>query len=466
MKRKHLISALVLISIWALILASTAYGFWNAIQHYSPESLAEDQAIADAEWEARQKVIDAKSANFPIGHQVKALRPSTHPLAIKMRHSIRYFLHGMIDFSLPEIWSTKVKSNIENIIGIPLITMMFLMTLIFNTLIPIIGTILFLATFRKEYKIQYREQLLSRYEEVMMEYLFGELPAKEVALEMRKVTSKLGKDILIESLMNYERNLSGEYADRIILLYRLVGLHHFSMRKIKSRQTTRRVSGIRELSNLYPSGALKVIIKYLNDKNHLVRSEALISYAFLDTSASYSFLDNLNSEFSTWTQLNILNYVKLHEQAVPSFQKWLQSSNNDVQDFCIKMIQYFQQIESAQELTAMIYHPNRYTRENIYQAIRALNYVDAKTVLIGRYFDEVARNKIEILKTIREIGSIDDIDFFLLALSDENSVEIILLICSIIIDLAPSGEYQLRNFAEERDKNLFKYINYITKNKA
>ncbi|MFV0365977.1 MAG: HEAT repeat domain-containing protein [Mangrovibacterium sp.] len=462
MKRKHLITVLGLGLIWVLILASSIYGLMNAIENFTPEKLAIEQAKVETKWVEQQKVLDDKNLNIPFGHQVKALKPVSGEVAVRVCHFVRYFLIGLIDFYIPEHMAPAFKSSVENIIGVPLLTIMLLLTLLFNSVLPIIGSLLFIITFRKEYKIEYKEKLSNQYEERMMEYLFGDLSAKDVALEMRKVKSKLGKDILIENLMNYERNLSGEYADRILLLYRLIGLHRFSIQKIKSRHTDRRVSGIRELSNLYPTGAISIIQNYVNDKNHLVRSEAQIAYAFLDHTASYHFLDNLEQEFSTWTQLNILNYVKLHEQAVPSFQKWLDSPNNDVQDFCIRMIQYFQQAESASDLSTMVYHQNRHTREQIYKAIRALEYTEAKDILIGRYFDEVSHNKLEILRTINVIGNADNIDFLLLALSEENSVEAILLICQILIGYGSSGEQALRNYAEERDQDMFKYINYVT----
>ncbi|MFV0554363.1 MAG: HEAT repeat domain-containing protein [Mangrovibacterium sp.] len=466
MKRKHLIPTLLLGLTWAVILASAIFGLWHAIANYTPESLATEQASADAQRNASQETTQAPNENLSWGHQVNAMQPATSRLAIQARHFVRYFLHGMIDFYMPKKWAPTLKSSIEYILSVPLLTLMFLLTLLFNTCIPIIGTVLLITTFRKEYKIHYKELITARYEEVMMEYLFGDLPAKSVAREMLQVKRRLGKDILIEGLMNYDRNLSGEYAERVAMLYRLTGLHRFSIQKIKSRHADRRVSGIRELSNLYPLGALSVIEKYVDDKNPLVRNEAQTSYAFLDSSASYNFLNGLEHEFSTWTQLNILNYVKLHEQNVPSFHQWLDSPNNDVQDFCIRMIQYFQQMDSASDLSTMVYHPNRHTRENIYKAIRALEYTEAKNILVGRYFDETPQNKLEILRTIKVIGNDDEIDFLLLALNDENSVETILLICEILIGFGSSAEYALRNYAEERDRAIFKYINYLTQKKV
>lgn len=466
MKKKHLIPALFFGVIWAVIIMSSAYGLWNAIQNYTPENLAIEQAKADTEWTQKQAIIEAKNKDFPFGHQVKALQPSSSPLAIKIRHFARYFLTGLIDFYIPKTWAPRFLLSIEHIIESPMMILMLLFTLIFNLTIPIITTGLFVATFRKEYQEEYKKRISTRYEEIMMEYLFGDLSAKEVAKKMRKAKSRLGKDTIIDSLMNYERNLSGEYADRIIILYRLVGLHRFSIKKIKSRKTNRRVSGIRELSNLYPLGALTVIKNCVSDKNHLVRSEAQIAYSFLDPTGSYSFLDNLTLEFSTWTQLNILNYVKLHEQQVPLFQKWLDSPNEDVQIFCIRMIQYFQQIDCAPQLTSMLYHPNRYVREHIYKAIRALDYSDAKNFIIGRYFDEISHNKYEILQTIETIGSVDDTEFLLLALDEESSVNNKLLICKTLINFGESGKQSLIAHAIQNRPELFNYIDYIMSQKT
>ncbi|MFV0520838.1 MAG: hypothetical protein ACK5MI_00190 [Mangrovibacterium sp.] len=461
MKRKHLITTLILLLIWTIIISSAIFGLTRAIQSFTPEKLTTEQAELDTKLDTEQ----VGQQNSPFGHQVKAFQPSNHPTALKIRHFVRYFLTGLVEFYFPENWSPKLISGIESVVGIPLLAIMLLCTLIFITCIPFIVTSLFIATFRKEYKIQYAGDLYNQYEETMMEYLFGSLSAKEVAKNMRTVKSRLGKDLLIDNLMNYERNLSGEYANRVLALYRLTGLHRFSAKKIKSRRIDRRVKGIRELSNLYPSGALNVIQHYINDKNHLVRSEAQVAYASLDSTASYHFLDDLDKEFSTWTQLNILNYVKLHEQKVPSFLKWIDSPNNDVQIFCICMIQYFQQIENADHLIGMVYHPNRHVREHVYEAIKTLEYIDAKNVLIGRYFDEISYNRYLILQVFEAIGSVENIDFLLLALDEESSTEYRLLICKILLGFGTNGEQALKQYAEERDQDVLKYIDFINRKK-
>ncbi|MGQ8336348.1 HEAT repeat domain-containing protein [Sunxiuqinia sp. A32] len=349
---------------------------------------------------------------------------------------------------------------LEVIFDVPLLIVLSILifAFVFNVIIVVI--IVFVSNLVKNTREKYKAVLRERYEQIVTNYIFEEIDALEAIEKMEKVKTSLGRKTLIEILFNFQNNLSGEYSERILMLYQRLGLQYESIRKISSMFFHKRVLGIRELANMYPSGAKNIIVRYIKDKNDIVRGEAQIAYVYLDEEASFDFLDKLKRPFSLWAQLNSLNFVKLHEKEVPSFDQWIHSPNNDIQDFSIRMINYFQQSENAPHLITLLDHENERTRLYAYQAINSLSYLEAKEIVKGKFEVENKRNKLEIIRLLANIGDDSDFVFFdNLLLTDD--IEIRLAVCKTLHELGPSGRNHLEELKENSELDLEKYIEHI-----
>ncbi|WP_423128973.1 HEAT repeat domain-containing protein [Gaoshiqia sp. Z1-71] len=355
----------------------------------------------------------------------------------------------------------ETVTYITNVIfDVPVLLLLITLSLIFSINILIITIVLFITSFYKRGHEAYRKKMNEQLEQLLTDYLFYNADPDEVIKKLKNTRGIIGKNILIDILINFQRNLSGEYRDRILELYQKLGLYKVSEKRISSPYTFKRIRGIRELANMYPNGAKELIAKYVKDKNSEVRGEAQIAFAYLDQAATFNFLDDLNGPLSKWVQLNILNHVKLHEREVPSFEEWVESNNNDVQDFSIRMINYFQQNESAGSLAKNLDHPNEQTRVYVYQAIRSLNLIGMKDEMKKRYEEETYRIKIEILKTIELIGDEKDFDF-LAEIVREDDIRLKLQACRALYKIGESGKAFLKELTESEDLNLNKFVEHI-----
>lgn len=362
-------------------------------------------------------------------------------------------------FFSPSIYK-YVAYVLQVVFDIPVLILLIFLSLAFILNIFVVSVCLVAISFYKNGRELYKKKLNDELEQMLTEYLFYDADEERIVHKLKAVNSQTGKNVLVEILFNYQYNLSGEYRERILDLYKKLELYKMSEKRISSFYSHKRILGIRELANMYPSGAKNLIQKYVRDKNDMVRGEAQIAYAYLDKEASFDFLDELESPLSKWVQLHILNYVKLHEREVPSFDGWLGSSNNDVQDFSIRMINYFQQKENADLLLKMLDHLNPETRAYVYQAILGLNLYEAKAEILKRYEHETHKNKVEILRVLDVLADSSDIDF-LAGIIRSDDVRLKLEATRVLYHLGDTGKAFLKEYSEAEDLSLNKYVEYI-----
>lgn len=378
----------------------------------------------------------------------------------RARASMHSGFFRAIDFALPDSWKEQARSVIDIIFDVPLLVLLLLLGFVFIFNVFLVSLILILVSFYKQARESYQVRLNAQLEDTFTRFLFYDLPEEEAIAELSKVNTDLGKTLLIDIFVNYQRNLSGEYRDRILALYEKLELYKISEKRTRSIHTYKRVKGIRELANMYPAKAKEFILKFVQDKNDRVRTEAQIAYAYLDSEASFDFLDNLDQPLSTWAQLNILNHVKLHERQVPSFSRWIDSPNEDVEIFSIRMMDYFQQSENAEQIIHKLDHASETVRNYAYKAIRHLNLLEAKAIVQGKYAEETYENKIEILRATAELGDESDLEF-LKPMLKEDGIQLKILACKAIYSIGPAGKEFLAEYSETDDVELQNYIEHI-----
>ncbi len=379
---------------------------------------------------------------------------------IQMKESLSEYLYKYSDETFAPKIHQIITYVIDVIANVPILFVLLLLSVVFASNLIIVTIVLMITSFYKSGREVYRKGLDERCEAILIGYLFGEVSLSEVVDNLSSVKGLFGKNILIDLLYNYQQNLSGEYSDRILLLYKELNLDGISGRKMKSFFSSTRIKGIRELASLYPSDAKDLIVKLVKDRNVEVRSEAQIAYVFLDSQSTFDFLKDLESPLSTWVQLNILSYLKMNEKQVPSFGKYINSENNDVQDFSIRMIDYFQQNENAQLIIDLLDHPHHQTRFYVYQAIRHLELEEAIEKVKAKFKEETYPNRVEILRILGDLGGESDLDIFQEVLSSGN-IRLKLQACRTLYNMGEKGRSLLAKNSEIENLGLMPFIEHI-----
>jgi hypothetical protein len=298
-----------------------------------------------------------------------------------------------------------------NIPDRPVLILLSILILFLLINILLVLTVLYISNSSKNRRDHYIRRFREYYEEVIRSHLFGETGWEETRNRLRKKLKRINRKLLISVLLEFQENLRGGPDTRIPDIYYDMGLYKDSLRNVRASSYVRKIGGLRELTNLYPEGAREIVWRYINHPNSLIRDEAQNSYMRLYPDKPFDFLRRLRGDFTGWTQLSAFYLFRLHALPVPDFGDYLQTGNPNVRNFCLRMIIFFQQIENAPAVIEMVAHPQQTTRNLILRAINDLRLYDAREIIRDRYACETRRNRLEIIRALRNIGTTEDFRF-------------------------------------------------------
>lgn len=362
--------------------------------------------------------------------------------------------------NLPENLHEFYFRIIEVLLKNPVI--FFFVIFIHFFVINIIGVyvILYFTVRKKNYRERYVKFYSQMYEDILMSYMFGIYNWDTVMIKFKRIKRKLNRRILISILLNFHENLKGEVNILIPEIYVNLGLHRDSLKSARSIFNYKKIQGIRELTYLYPEGALKIIPDLINVTDDSVRSEAQTAFIRLNPDNPFSFFDILVKPFTRWTQISAFNLIRLYQLPVPEFAKYLGSKHFNVRNFSLRMITYFQQLEDVSQIFKMLDSNSEMTRLLSYKAINDLRLYDGKELIKNRFGNETDKNKFEIVKAINNIGLTEDFSF-LEKIINSGSVSLKIEACRTMYFMSSEGREKLLQLKENTNPELELYIEHV-----
>jgi len=365
------------------------------------------------------------------------------------------------DNHLPSFFRKFYIRIIETTYTYPIILLFIF--LIFALIINLILVLLVLNYTNKwkNRKDRYLRIYGNLYEGVLRLYLFGEINWEETFVKLKRNKKPFNRKILTSVILNFQENLRGGMDNQMPEIFVKLGLNKDALKSTKSSFYYNKVQGIRELTNLFPKGAEEIIQKYINSHNDLVRAEAQASYIRLHPEKPFDFLRRLTSPFTRWTQLSAFYLFRLHQLTVPSFIDYLDSANSNVRNFCLRMISFFQQLENASEIIKMLDSQMELTRFLSIRAINDLRLFDGKKLMKNRYPDETEKNRMEIIKALKNIGNAEDFDF-LETIFKSGSITAKTEACRSLYFMNAEGRERLMLLNQNADLKVEQYLAHVT----
>lgn len=246
-------------------------------------------------------------------------------------------------------------------------------------------------------------EVISEFEELTEDQLlnFKQLLGKQLHFTWQK-------QILIDSLIHYHSNLSGNVKTYIKQLFFDFELNKLAERDLKKGNTKMMIRAMRSLSVMKSGKSWIEIIKYINHKRKLIRVEA--SVALIDLSSNpLFFLDNLKFALTKWQVIQIFKKIKeLPEEKLPKFERWYFSTNESVRIFAIDMTARFNQTESVDMLASLLPNASDKVKIQIVESLSklgAFEYTESlKTALLTTEDPEVQK---VLINAIGEFGMDD-----------------------------------------------------------
>ena len=97
--------------------------------------------------------------------------------------------------------------------------------------------------------------------------------------------------------------------------------------------------------------------------------------------------------------------------ARPRFAIWLNSKNDSVVSFCLKLIEYYQQFDAVPNLIYLINHYNPVIRETAIDILGRMGAEVAESHLVRAYTDQPHLIQLKIINALGMIGSGKSISF-------------------------------------------------------
>ncbi|WP_142786342.1 HEAT repeat domain-containing protein [Changchengzhania lutea] len=254
-------------------------------------------------------------------------------------------------------------------------------------------------------------------------YLFDEDFDKDKEVFMLKEThlhTDFHLKIAIKQLLMFNENLKGESTGMIKALFKLLGLHDYVMKDLKTNSWQRKARSLYVLSQLsikVPDGLIEPLI---NDKRIEVRQQAILYILNLSETNPLGFLNKIDSSLTLWQQIYIENSLKnAYKGDIPDFSQWIHHRMSSVVRFSVRMMAEFNQFQNIPALMTLIEHKEETIRMEAIRSLGKMQHTELLPNLVSRFYNETHAIKQEILRTIRYNGTYKQLLSFRLGMYQE-----------------------------------------------
>jgi len=311
---------------------------------------------------------------------------------------------------------------------------------------------------RMEKREKLYQYLLESYQELIIEYLYGEADFERFG---KIASNRYRRQVLIDQIKDVAINLRGDSWIKLRELYLKLGLDSDSVRKAHMRRWHMKIKGFRELAFMDLKDANKEIIKCLNSGNEILRMEAQIALVRLSDDNPFSFLDKLRRPFSMWEQITLHELIVQHSINVPMFSRWLDSPNHTVVMFALRMIREFNQTSSEAEVMKILSHESSEVRKVAIEVAGDLKMETTREVMKRMYKYEDYNNSLEILRSIGKMPDVSMMGFLKLVLDKEDDVQLQIEATKAIENIGEEGVKALVKIMKSEYKNYNIIVRHV-----
>ncbi|SMO47826.1 HEAT repeat domain-containing protein [Solitalea koreensis] len=222
------------------------------------------------------------------------------------------------------------------------------------------------------------------------------------------------RQFITDELLRAKRDLSGITGDNLRHLYEQLALNEDSVDKLNSFLWHYKVQGIHELAIMEQGTELEQIHLLTTDRNEFVRKEAQIAVVKLSGFEGLRFLDAIPYSLSNWQQINLIAQLSgVPAMNFTGIEKWLQSSNESVVVFALKLSGMYQRLELRQTVAQCLVHPSMQVRMEAVKCFQHIYDETTAALLIQKYHQGNKQYQLTSLHVLFAIGGTTDVPFLL-----------------------------------------------------
>lgn len=210
------------------------------------------------------------------------------------------------------------------------------------------------------------------------------------------------RNLFLQKLVDSEKKFSGAAKNRIKDLFQEYDLRKEAMKKLNQKKAYLIARGIRELTVMEVQEAVPKIELYLSHPSPQVYQEAQYAMVRFKGFEGLSFLNNFPTRISEWQQLRfLLSISSLPADSDSALEEWLESANDTVVIFTLKLIKKFQVLSFYQKIAGLLNTSSIEVRVKAVQTLMSLENPETVEYLSGIYYDQPDEVRLEILRVIK-----------------------------------------------------------------
>jgi hypothetical protein len=285
---------------------------------------------------------------------------------------------------------------------------------------------IYLYLFYKKRNFFYTDRIRKHLETWITQIIMEEAP-EDIVISKKFysiLNNRVARQFAIDELIVCKKNFSGVVAENIIALYIQLGLKEYSLKKIATKNKWHtRARGIQELYLMDQTDVLTTIYKNTNSNNEFIRMEAQTGVIHLTGFPGLRFLDVISYPLTEWQQLKLLEQLRLYpkkEEISEKIQNWLQSKNETVVIFALKLADEYQQFSIRKHVIDCLVHKTKAVRGQAIKTLVTLADENTPAILLGYFNKESFSNQVFILEAMPAIATENEYAFLLKLVDHEN----------------------------------------------
>ncbi|MFN3801535.1 HEAT repeat domain-containing protein [Belliella pelovolcani] len=235
------------------------------------------------------------------------------------------------------------------------------------------------------------------------------------------------KELLIENIIDLDKNLKGNQKEILVKAYLQFGLFTYMKSLLETGRwyyISKALYYWRELGYAPSSKAIYPFVKY---KNMQIRTAALLAYISLSEEDPLKILEDYADFISPIDELKLIDIIQRKKIKKPAqLGQWLDFNIPTHVGFVLKLVAHYNALEYKDKVLELLENENEHIRKSALNVVKKLYISDAESYLIKMYQQESEETKIFILDTLSEIGSTEAENFLYEVVNSQNRSEILL----------------------------------------
>ncbi|MFC3158355.1 hypothetical protein SAMN05443633_12237 [Chryseobacterium arachidis] len=275
------------------------------------------------------------------------------------------------------------------------------------------------------------------------------------------------RNLFLQRLVDSEKKFSGAAKNKIRDLFKEYSLRDVAMDKLSQKKLHLIAQGIGELAVMDQKEAVPKISLFLSHPSYQVYLEAQYAMVRLKGFEGLYFLDILSAKISEWQQLRLLLSISsLPPDADFAIGKWLESTNDSVVIFTLKLIKKFQLLSFYSKIKELLSTSSVEIRIKAIQTLMSLENPETVAYLSTIYNEQPDDVRVEILRVIKWSKDHCCTDLLKKELFEGNTSGIKVNAAQALYELGYSGYLSELSGQEELSEELIQIVKYALQEKV